>query len=101
LLLARFRLNLGIMKRFYQLLITTLLFTPFISAAQTITILQQDKPTSIRGLSVVDDKTAWISGSKGHIAITTDGGTTWAWQQVPVMKNPILGILKHLMIKRR
>lgn len=81
-LLARFRLNLGFMKRFYQLIITVLLFTPFISAAQTITILQQDKATSIRGLSVVDDKTAWISGSKGHIAITTDGGATWAWQQV-------------------
>jgi photosystem II stability/assembly factor-like uncharacterized protein len=50
--------------------------------AQTITILQQDKPTSIRGLSVVDDKTAWISGSKGHIAKTNDGGKTWDWQQV-------------------
>ncbi|MDB5022606.1 MAG: Ycf48-like protein precursor [Mucilaginibacter sp.] len=45
-------------------------------------MLQQGKPTSIRGLSVVDDKVAWISGSKGHIAITTDGGKTWDWQQV-------------------
>ncbi|AYL96426.1 WD40/YVTN/BNR-like repeat-containing protein [Mucilaginibacter celer] len=50
--------------------------------AQTITILQQDKPTSIRGLSVVNDKTAWISGSKGYIAKTADGGKTWTWQQV-------------------
>jgi photosystem II stability/assembly factor-like uncharacterized protein len=50
--------------------------------AQTITILQQDKPTSIRGLSVVDDKTAWISGSKGYIAKTNDGGKTWNWQQI-------------------
>ncbi|HEY4326150.1 MAG TPA: YCF48-related protein [Mucilaginibacter sp.] len=50
--------------------------------AQTITILQQGKPTSIRGLSVVDDNVAWISGSKGYIAITTDGGKNWTWQQV-------------------
>ncbi|PWK80018.1 photosynthesis system II assembly factor YCF48-like protein [Mucilaginibacter oryzae] len=50
--------------------------------AQTVTILQQDKPTSIRGLSVVDDKTAWISGSKGYIAKTADGGKTWDWQQL-------------------
>jgi photosystem II stability/assembly factor-like uncharacterized protein len=50
--------------------------------AQTITILQQDKPTSIRGLSVVDDKTAWISGSEGYIAKTNDGGKTWNWQQI-------------------
>ncbi|WP_184548847.1 WD40/YVTN/BNR-like repeat-containing protein [Mucilaginibacter sp. FT3.2] len=70
------------MKRFYYLIIIILLITPIISQAQTITILQQDKPTSIRGLSVVNDKTAWISGSKGHIAITNDGGTTWAWQQI-------------------
>lgn len=50
--------------------------------AQTITLLQQDKPTSIRGLSVVDDNTAWISGSKGYIAKTNDGGKTWDWQQI-------------------
>ncbi|XHR92603.1 WD40/YVTN/BNR-like repeat-containing protein [Mucilaginibacter sp. UC70_90] len=50
--------------------------------AQTITVLQQDKPTSIRGLSVVDDNTAWISGSKGYIAKTNDGGKTWNWQQI-------------------
>jgi len=50
--------------------------------AQHITLLQQGKPTSIRGLSVVDDSVAWISGSKGYIAITVNGGKTWAWQQV-------------------
>jgi photosystem II stability/assembly factor-like uncharacterized protein len=52
------------------------------SMAQHIEVLQQDKPTSIRGLSVVDNNVAWISGSKGTIAITTDGGKTWDWQQV-------------------
>lgn len=65
----------------------TLLLLFFLSAnassyAQRIEILQQGKPTSIRGLSVVDDQTAWISGSKGYISITTDGGKTWNWQQV-------------------
>src|ERR1700743_3731243 len=47
-----------------------------------IEILQQCQPTSIRGLSVVDDNVAWVSGSKGHIAITTNGGKTWDCQQV-------------------
>src|SRR6201996_6493723 len=59
-----------------------LLFITSVLKAQTIVPLQQGKPTSIRGLSVVDDNVAWISGSKGNIAITTDGGKTWAWQQV-------------------
>jgi hypothetical protein len=49
---------------------------------QTIAMLQQGKPTSIRGLSVVDDSVAWISGSKGYIAITKNGGKDWDWQQV-------------------
>ena len=63
----------------------TLLFSLWFNSvlkAQTITVLQQDKPTSIRGLSVVDDNTAWISGSKGYIAKTNDGGKTWSWQQI-------------------
>lgn len=50
--------------------------------AQHIVLLQQGKPTSIRGLSVVNDKTAWISGSNGYIAITNDSGKTWQWQQI-------------------
>ncbi|MDB5129989.1 YCF48-related protein [Mucilaginibacter sp.] len=50
--------------------------------AQSITSLQQGRPTSIRGLSVVDDKTAWVSGSKGTIGISNDRGISWAWQQI-------------------
>jgi photosystem II stability/assembly factor-like uncharacterized protein len=50
--------------------------------AQTITSVQQGKPVSIRGLSVVDDKTAWVSGSKGTIGISTDGGISWLWHQI-------------------
>jgi photosystem II stability/assembly factor-like uncharacterized protein len=65
-----------------NLTVFLLLILPFASFAQHIEILQQGQPTSIRGLSVVDDNVAWISGSKGHIAITTDGGKTWGWQQV-------------------
>jgi photosystem II stability/assembly factor-like uncharacterized protein len=52
------------------------------SKAQHVEVLQQGNPASIRGLSVVDDKVAWVSGSKGTIAITKDGGKTWDWQQV-------------------
>jgi photosystem II stability/assembly factor-like uncharacterized protein len=50
--------------------------------AQHIELLEQGKPTSIRGLSVVDDKVAWVSGSKGYVAMTTNSGKTWDWQQV-------------------
>jgi photosystem II stability/assembly factor-like uncharacterized protein len=73
------------MKNRYLLFFSPMLFLLFFAAvlhAQNITQLQQGKPTSIRGLSVVDDNVAWVSGSKGYIALTTDGGKTWAWQQV-------------------
>jgi photosystem II stability/assembly factor-like uncharacterized protein len=70
------------------LLFTLLSFTAVAQKAtqllitQHVEVLQQDKPTSIRGLSVVNDNVAWISGSKGYIAITANGGKNWAWQQV-------------------
>jgi photosystem II stability/assembly factor-like uncharacterized protein len=63
-------------------LLCVFLFCISLVKAQKVELLQQGKPTSIRGLSVVNDKTAWISGSKGYIAQTTDGGKTWNWQQV-------------------
>ena len=73
------------MKSTYKLIFNTLICCLLISSitkAQSILLLQQGKPTSIRGLSVVNDKTAWVSGSSGYIAITNDGGKTWDWQQV-------------------
>ncbi|RYG26334.1 MAG: oxidoreductase, partial [Chitinophagaceae bacterium] len=35
----------------------------------------------MRGLSVVSNDVAWVSGSAGHIGKTLDGGKTWEWQQ--------------------
>ena len=34
--------------------------------------------SSLRGLSVVDLQTVWISGTGGGVAHTRDGGTTWS-----------------------
>jgi len=58
-----------------------LFFSPVLKA-QHIELLQQGKPVSIRGLSVVDDSVAWVSGTKGSFAVTTNGGKNWSWQQV-------------------
>ena len=38
--------------------------------------------TSFRGLSVVDDQTIWISGSRGTIAKSIDGGKSFSFQQL-------------------
>lgn len=38
--------------------------------------------TSFRGLSVVDDNTIWVSGSRGTIARSVDGGKTFVYRQL-------------------
>lgn len=38
--------------------------------------------TSFRGLSVVDDQTIWVSGSRGTIARSIDGGKTFVYKQL-------------------
>lgn len=38
--------------------------------------------TSFRGLSVVNDQTVWVSGSRGTIAISNDGGQTFKFSQL-------------------
>lgn len=58
-----------------------------LSKAQTIKVLEHTQNTSIRGLSVVNDNIAWVSGSKGYVGLTVDGGKTWQWQQVQGFEN--------------
>src|ERR1700761_2922723 len=66
---------------FRALFAVLFLITNFTSAQQ-IKLLEQGKPTSIRGLSVVDDSVAWVSGSRGYVATTRNAGKTWYWQQI-------------------
>jgi photosystem II stability/assembly factor-like uncharacterized protein len=47
------------------------------------TALPSATTASLRGLSVVDGRTVWASGTKGTVVRTTDGGATWAVHAVP------------------
>ena len=58
------------------------MLTGFPLFAQTVAIMEQGRATSIRGLSVVDDKVIWVSGSKGSVGKSLNGGQSWTWQQV-------------------
>ncbi|MDP3468403.1 MAG: YCF48-related protein [Daejeonella sp.] len=66
-----------------------MLFFPGISglSAQSIQLLQKGKDTSLRGLSVVDDSIAWVSGSKGWTVLSKDGGKIWDWKQIKGYEN--------------
>ena len=50
--------------------------------AQTLKVLTSGTKTSLRGLSVVSDKTAWVSGSGGTVGLTLDAGVNWKWINV-------------------
>ena len=63
------------------LIIITFFFHQF-SYAQTIEILTSGTKTSLRGLSAVDDKIVWVSGSNGTVGKSLDGGLTWVWMTV-------------------
>jgi hypothetical protein len=65
----------------YTLLILALIVLAS-SNAQKLELLTSGTKTSIRGLSVVDDKIIWVSGSNGTVGKSVDGGTTWQWLPV-------------------
>lgn len=50
-----------------------------VPGAQEIQMLTSGAKVSIRGLSVVDDKIIWVSGSNGTVGRSTDSGKTWKW----------------------
>ena len=54
----------------------------FDASAQTVKILTKGTKTGMRGLSVVDDKTIWVSGSGGKVGRSLDGGENWKWVTV-------------------
>ncbi len=61
-----------------------ILILSFAASAQKLDWLNIDTKTnaSFRGLSVVNDSVAWVSGSQGWVGSTTNGGTNWSFRQV-------------------
>lgn len=64
------------MKNF---ILATLLLFSYPSFAQQIQILNQQPKISFRGLSAVDNKVVWVSGSNGKVGRSIDGGQSWKW----------------------
>jgi photosystem II stability/assembly factor-like uncharacterized protein len=55
---------------------------PFFGFCQWVQQLTSGTKTSMRGLSVVDDRVIWTSGSNGMVGRSVDSGKTWKWIQV-------------------
>ncbi|RYZ58080.1 MAG: oxidoreductase [Chitinophagaceae bacterium] len=52
------------------------------SSLPRIDTLTSGKKTSLRGMSVVNDNVAWVSGSNGTVGRTINGGKDWKWFKV-------------------
>jgi hypothetical protein len=50
--------------------------------SQEVKLLSAGPKHSFRGMSVVDDKTVWVSGSQGTVGRSLDGGKSWEWMSV-------------------
>ncbi len=59
-----------------------LLMTIHFGFAQSVLTLDSSRKQSFRGLSVVDDKVIWVSGTQGTVGRSTDGGKSWEWKTV-------------------
>ena len=68
------------MKKIFLILLLVS-FTNFLFA-QAVKVLTNGTKTSLRGLSVVSDKTVWVSGSGGTVGLSLDGGANWNWMIV-------------------
>ena len=56
---------------------------PSLLATPLIVSQQSGTAALLQAVSVVDDRTVWVSGHRGTFARTLDGGTTWQASQVP------------------
>lgn len=55
--------------------------------AQDLKLVETGRKTSLRGLSVVNEKVIWVSGSRGMVARSIDGGEHFSWNQVQGYEN--------------
>lgn len=68
----------------FKIIIFTICFACNLTCltGQTVQLISSGTNTSIRGLSVVDDRIIWVSGSNGTIGKSLDSGKTFKWMVV-------------------
>ena len=52
------------------------------SFSQSVKLLTSGTNTSIRGLSAVNDRVIWVSGSNGTVGRSLDSGNTFKWTTI-------------------
>jgi photosystem II stability/assembly factor-like uncharacterized protein len=68
------------LKLCFYLVLATVAFNATAQKYELVPLVT-DAKTSMRGLSVVNKDVIWVSGSKGQVGKSLDGGKTWHWTQ--------------------
>ncbi|HEV2830718.1 MAG TPA: YCF48-related protein [Hanamia sp.] len=68
------------MKKIFPSFVLLFLFQNII--AQNIVTVADNIASSFRGLSVVNNKILWVSGSNGTVGKSVDGGQSWKWMTI-------------------
>lgn len=71
-------------KNYFSLL--SLLFFSILLNAQNktgVTLFTDGGTASLRGMSIPNENVIWVSGSKGTVGKSTNGGKNWSWLVVP------------------
>ncbi len=66
-------------NKIYLCIVGILCCKVIVAQTPNIEILEQGQKTSIRGMSVVNNRVVWVSGSNGLVGKSLDGGETWNW----------------------
>ena len=66
-----------------SLLIVSVPWAASTAQASNWELLKAETTASFRGLSVVNDKVIWASGTRGTVIRSVDGGTTWSVDSIP------------------
>jgi photosystem II stability/assembly factor-like uncharacterized protein len=67
------------MKSILAILCSFLLTVTLLAQVPRMDIVTTGTPTSLRGLSVVNDNVVWVSGSNGTVGRSLNGGKNWKW----------------------
>src|SRR6201747_2216138 len=75
------------MKRHFIYFLVVMFFSHNVFAQQINYIDSSQHGVSFRGLSVVNDSTLWVSGSKGTVGKSLNGGKIFEWMKPKGFEN--------------
>lgn len=79
--------NKTTLNKIFLLAICVITFSYADAQRPSVEVLTSGNGISLRGLSVVNDNVIWVSGDKGTVGRSNNGGKSWNWMTVTGFEN--------------